>query len=149
MQKKLLSPFIILAILLLANTSFAGRKMEKRLEKLDQKYQQKIENIEVTLAKLKKRIDELEKYMSFSEKTDVTLKRQEQKDKTGLRVLSKPAAKVFINNKFVGYTPYEDLTLPTGRYKVKIHHPDYDPIEELVIVRKREVQTVDITFSYK
>jgi len=145
----LLAPRHLIIVVVLAFAvaaiSFTARagKQEKSTLKL---VQHKLEQMEVAIAALKKRVDSLEHYMHFSEKTDVTLMRQEQKEKKGLRVVTRPSAEIYINGKYVGDSPYENYQLKPGSYTVRIKHPDFDPIDEVVQIREREVQTIEISF---
>lgn len=48
-----------------------------------------------------------------------------QKSKVGIKVLSVPeGAAVFINDKAVGKTPFEDATLEEGEYAIKVQNTD-------------------------
>lgn len=102
--------------------------------------------LEKRLAATEKRLKSLERYMHFTENTDITVTRQEQKNQKGLRVVARPPAEVFINGQAVGRTPYENFKLKNGKYTLRLEHPDYDPIEEVIEIRDREVETLNITF---
>ncbi len=137
---------VLVCALFVQGHAFA--KKEDRAERLERK----IEQLEMDIAVLKKRLEKLEKryesrYLGLEEKTDVTLTRQEQKQKKGIRVISRPKAKVYIDGKYVGDTPYENYSIKPGRHTVRIVNSDFDPVDEVVIVRPREVQTLDISFK--
>ena len=53
---------------------------------------------------------------------------QDSKIKSGLQVQSEPKAKVFIDEKEVGETPYEDKDIEDGEYKVRLSSESGDAV---------------------
>ncbi|KAF2957311.1 hypothetical protein AS159_09840 [Thermotoga sp. Ku-13t] len=63
-----------------------------------------------------------------------------------VQIVSKPAAKLWIQNQFVGETP-KSLKLPAGDYQIKLESPDYFSLEQNIRVSDDETQQFEFILA--
>lgn len=67
-----------------------------------------------------------------------------------LFVEANPWAEVYINNEKIETTPLEQsIQLDTGKYELKLFHPDFPPYFESIVVEPNKLQSVKINFYEK
>ena len=67
-----------------------------------------------------------------------------------LFVEANPWAEVYINNEKIETTPLEQsIQLDTGKYELKLFHPDFPPYFENIIVEPNKLQSVKVNFYEK
>lgn len=66
----------------------------------------------------------------------------------GVRINSSPTdAMVWLNNKIVGKTPFEDKELKAGRYRLQISAESYDDVTDSITVRSGQITTFEASFT--
>ena len=78
---------------------------------------------------------------------DVTL-RKEEEEWGELKVKSDPSgAKVYVNNRYVGETPYTNKVMAPGRHDVDIELKGYEDESKRVTIESGETKTIDINLE--
>ena len=67
-----------------------------------------------------------------------------------LFVEANPWAEIYINNRKIETTPLgQSIQLETGRYVLKLVHPDFPPYYENILIKKNKLRSVKINFYDK
>ena len=64
-----------------------------------------------------------------------------------LQLGAKPFARVFVDGKEVGTLPMRPLELAEGKHLVRFLHPDYQPVQRTVTIRKGEGAKLFVDFT--
>ncbi len=93
-------------------------------------------------------VDEMMKYEKEVElKAGETINLHQKIDNFGVvTILTKPLAKIYFNNKYVGETPIYKLKVPVGKYKIRAVKDGFESAEKIINI-KREKKNINFILT--